>query len=188
MAPPLFHSIWNKYTIFYIVSYLPQWDIPFCKSKWKSGGAILKVSSMVILRGYKFRNQLGQGGACLSRWRRLGYLHLHHVNYLSISHNICVHYRTKSILKLCTWSHTVILCPFWATTIPVPLLQPASRESQCLLHRTGSLTDPKRRSLFWATKNKELNARLTRRGQHTVNIVSCRDKCHGMCNKNLTYK
>ena len=38
MAPPLFHSIWNN-----IVSNLPQWDIPFCKNEWKSGGAIRKV-------------------------------------------------------------------------------------------------------------------------------------------------
>ena len=38
MAPPLFHSIWNN-----IVFNLPQWDIPFCKYEWKSGGAIRKV-------------------------------------------------------------------------------------------------------------------------------------------------
>ena len=43
LAPPLFHSIWNN-----IVSYLPQWDIPFCKNEWKSGGAIRKVIPKII--------------------------------------------------------------------------------------------------------------------------------------------
>ena len=37
------HHFFTRYEIIITVSNLPQWDIPFCKNEWKSGGAIRKV-------------------------------------------------------------------------------------------------------------------------------------------------